>query len=89
MDYQEINAKTIDRWVSEGWEWGKPISHEEFVKARQGHWDVHLTPTKKVPHRWSGDLKGKQILCRRSSADAGLCCARCGLHRAGLFAETA
>ena len=62
MDYQEINAKTIDRWVSEGWEWGKPISHEEFVKARQGHWDVHLTPTKKVPHRWFGDLKGKKVL---------------------------
>ena len=23
--YQDINAETIDRWVSEGWEWGKPI----------------------------------------------------------------
>ena len=28
MDYQEINAATIDRWVENGWEWGQPLSHE-------------------------------------------------------------
>lgn len=22
MDYQDINAKTIDTWVRDGWEWG-------------------------------------------------------------------
>ena len=27
MDYQEINAATIDRWVEEGWEWGVPLDH--------------------------------------------------------------
>ena len=26
--YQDINKETIDRWVEEGWEWGKPVSHE-------------------------------------------------------------
>ena len=62
MDYQDINAETIDRWVDEGWEWGKPISHEDFVKAARGEWDVPLTPTKPVPHRWFGDLRGKKIL---------------------------
>ena len=62
MDYQDINAETIDRWVDEGWEWGKPISHEDFVKAVRGEWDVSLTPTKPVPHRWFGDLRGKKIL---------------------------
>lgn len=48
MDYQKINAETIDRWVEEGWEWGQPISHEEYIKARHGIWDVVLTPTKKA-----------------------------------------
>ena len=24
--YQKINAKTIDRWIEEGWEWGQPIA---------------------------------------------------------------
>ena len=62
MDYQDINAATIDRWIEEGWEWGKPISHEEYVAAVYGSWDVKLTPTKFVPHEWLGDLRGKKIL---------------------------
>ena len=62
MNYQYINAETIDRWIAEGWEWGKPISHEEYLRAVQGDWDLFLTPTKKVPHDWFGQLKGKKIL---------------------------
>ncbi len=61
-NYQDINAETIDRWIEEGWEWGKPISHEEFEAVKNGDWDVKLTPTKYVPHSWFGDLKGKKIL---------------------------
>ena len=62
MDYQEINSKTIDRWVDEGWEWGIPIDHETYLKALSGEWNVLLTPTKSVPHKWFGDLRGKKIL---------------------------
>ena len=60
--YQEINSKTIDRWVEEGWEWGVPITHEVYEKALRGDWDVVLTPTKPVPHAWFGELQGKRIL---------------------------
>ena len=62
MNYQDINAQTIDRWVEEGWEWGVPISHEVYMAAIEGKWDVVLTPTKAVPHSWFGELKGKKIL---------------------------
>lgn len=62
MKYQDINAETIDRWIAEGWEWGRPISHEEYEAALEGKWDVVLTPTGKVPHEWLGDLRGKKIL---------------------------
>ena len=62
MNYQDINAATIERWIEEGWEWGKPISHEVFLQAKEGNWDVVLTPTKNVPHHWFGDLKGKKVL---------------------------
>lgn len=62
MGYQDINAQTVDKWVREGWEWGKPISHSVYERAKRGQWDVHLTPTKPVPHAWLGDLKGKRIL---------------------------
>ena len=60
--YQDINARTIDRWIAEGWEWGQPVSHELFEKARSGEWDVLLTPQKPVPHGWFGDMKGKRVL---------------------------
>ena len=62
MDYQDINAATIDRWIEEGWEWGVPITHEQFINAKNGKWDVGLTPTKPVPHEWFGDIKGKKVL---------------------------
>lgn len=62
MNYQELNAKTIDRWIAEGWQWGIPISHEEYENAVNGKWDVVLTPTKPVPHQWFGDLRGKKVL---------------------------
>lgn len=60
--YQDINKETIDRWVEEGWEWGKPISHDAYSSAKNGEWKVFLTPTFPVPHEWLGDLKGKKIL---------------------------
>ncbi len=60
--YQEINRETIDRWIEEGWEWGTPITHQQFANAQEGKCDVLLTPTVPVPHEWFGDLKGKKIL---------------------------
>ena len=36
MNYTEINSNTIDRWVEEGWEWGKPVDHETYEKAKAG-----------------------------------------------------
>ena len=63
MSYQNINASVIDKWIKEeDWEWGKAISHEEYIKALNGDWDVKLTPVKFVPHEWFGDFKGKKLL---------------------------
>ena len=62
MNYQDMNAKTINSWCKDGWIWGRAISHEEYQNALNGQWNVFLTPTKAVPHEWFGDLKGKTIL---------------------------
>ncbi len=62
MAYQEINAAVISTWCREGWEWGRPIDHETYVRALEGQWDVFLTPTKPVPHWWLGELRGKRVL---------------------------
>ena len=62
MRYQDLNARATDSWCESGWEWGRPISHEEYEEALAGRWDVRLTPTKPVPHSWFGDLEGKRVL---------------------------
>ena len=62
MDYQEINSAVIDSWCRDGWEWGKPISHEVYLNALAGNWGVYLTPTKPVTHEWFGKLSGKKLL---------------------------
>lgn len=60
--YQDINAETINRWVSEGWEWGKPIDHETYKAATEGRWQIVLTPTKPVPRSWFPPLQGTRVL---------------------------
>ena len=63
MDYQDINAATITRWIEDGWEWGKPIDHNAYAKALAGEWDILLTPTRPVPHSWfPEDLHGLHVL---------------------------
>ncbi len=60
--YTDINAKTMDRWVDEGWQWGIPLTHDEFLAAKEGELAVLLTPTKTVPEEWFGELEGKKLL---------------------------
>ena len=61
-NYTELNAKTIDKWVDRGWEWGIPVSPEACAKARSGQWDVFLTPIRPVPKEWFLPLKDLNLL---------------------------
>ena len=36
MNYQDENARAIDRWVEQGWEWGVPVTHEAYAAAQRG-----------------------------------------------------
>lgn len=60
--YQDVNSKAFDKWVSEGWEWGIPITSEDYQNALKGNWEMKLTPTKNVPKEWFGNLRGKNVL---------------------------
>ncbi|MDR1599856.1 MAG: class I SAM-dependent methyltransferase [Oscillospiraceae bacterium] len=68
MKYTDINAETINRWADGGWEWAVPVTHEVYQAARQGKWDVLLSPNKSVPREWfgpflrDGRLDGVRIL---------------------------
>ena len=61
--YTDVNARTIDAWNREGWEWGVPLSHEAILAAAAGEWKVVLTPTKIMPRSWlPASLKGVRVL---------------------------
>lgn len=60
--YTALNAGVIDKWVEEGWEWGQPIDHDVFERAKQNDWQVLLTPTKPVPKEWFCELKDAEVL---------------------------
>ena len=60
--YTEVNSSFIDKWIEEGWEWGQPITHEIFEKAKNNEWFVLLTPTKPVPKDWFCYMKGAKVL---------------------------
>ncbi|MCL1848238.1 MAG: class I SAM-dependent methyltransferase [Clostridiales bacterium] len=55
-NYTDVNARVIDRWADNGWEWSIPITREAYADAKNGKWDVLLTPTRPVPHLWFAPL---------------------------------
>ncbi len=66
--YTLVNAKAIDDWVENGWEWGVPISKQEYQDALNGEWKMLLTPQKPVPKKWyepilkDNSFKGAKVL---------------------------
>ena len=61
--YTELNARIVDAWVESGWQWGVPISHERYLKARSGDWSMLLTPTREVPREWFfEDMRCRRVL---------------------------
>lgn len=63
LDYTKINSETWDLWASNGCEWSRPISHDDYEIAREEDFVVYLTPCIPVPHKWfGGALAGRRLL---------------------------
>ncbi|MBM6776108.1 SAM-dependent methyltransferase [Collinsella sp. An271] len=61
--YTDLNARIIDQWIADGWEWGTPISHERYLAALEGDWSMVLTPVRTVPRDWFfADMRGRRVL---------------------------
>ena len=66
MNIFEHNSRAWDKYSEMGIEWSLPVSAEEIARARGGDWEIVLTPIKKVPREWFGDVRGKRVLCLAS-----------------------
>ena len=66
MDIRDYNRLAWNKEVERGNQWTVPVSKETIAAARQGQWEIILTPTKPVPEEWFPDLKGRDVLCLAS-----------------------
>jgi len=63
---REYNRDAWDRQVESGNRWTVPVDPQTIAAARQGQWQIVLTPTKPVPAAWFPDLPGLDVLCLAS-----------------------
>jgi SAM-dependent methyltransferase len=62
-DISAYNRKAWDGLVAGGNPWTVPVTQDRVQAARQGDWQVVLTPLKPVPRDWFGELDGARVLC--------------------------
>jgi len=62
MDVTQHNRHSWNEHAKNGNPWSIPVSPEEIARARDGHWEVILTPNKQVPRDWFGEMAGKDVL---------------------------
>lgn len=62
----EHNRTAWNEEVKKGNVWTIPATKEDIVKAKNGHYEIVLTPFIPVPREWMGNIEGKNILCLAS-----------------------
>jgi len=65
-DYTDINSRTWDQWANRSSPYTIPVSHETYLQALAGQWEIYLTPCLPVPKTWFGNLRGKEVLALAS-----------------------
>lgn len=63
LDY---NRKAWNGLVEKQNRWTQPVSTDVIQKARDGQWQIVLTPSKPVPRSWFGKIRDSRILCLAS-----------------------
>lgn len=52
MSYLDYNRKAWNHLVRSGNKWTQPVSDDIIAAAKEGKWNLILTPTKSVPQSW-------------------------------------
>ncbi|PIF45430.1 methyltransferase family protein [Chryseobacterium sp. 52] len=66
FDFLRHNQSAWNKQALDQNEWSKPVSSDMIQDAKQGKWEIHLTP-KPLNKAWLGEVKGKKILCLASA----------------------
>ena len=65
VDVLAHNRTSWDRQAEQQCAWSRPVTAEEIAAARNGDWQVRLTPSP-LPAGWLDDVRGLRILCLAS-----------------------
>jgi SAM-dependent methyltransferase len=63
MNTEEHNSRAWNQLVCNMDSFTLPVSSAQIESARQGDWQIFLSPTRPVPRAWFVDLPGKHVLC--------------------------
>ncbi len=63
MSVHDHNRRAWDLNVRRGCPWSIPLSSAQISDARQGNWELFLSPDRPVPRSWLGDVAGRRVLC--------------------------
>lgn len=67
MDYTKVNQQVWDKNVDAKDIWTQPVSAEEVMKAKNGEWEIVVTPKKTIPKEWFPEtMVAKDVLCLAS-----------------------
>lgn len=61
-DIYQYNRGSWDQAARERQRWSTPVTSEELSRARGGDVQIVLTPQRKVPHDWLGELQDRDVL---------------------------
>jgi SAM-dependent methyltransferase len=64
---EELNQAAWDRYVELQNQWTIPVTPEEIARARDGQFEIKLTPWKSVPKQWFCELRKADVLCLASA----------------------
>ncbi len=66
INIRKHNREAWNRNVERGNEWTQPVGSDLIDAAREGNWQINLTPIKPVPKSWFPDIVGANVLCLAS-----------------------
>ena len=66
IDIRSHNRAAWNLAVERKSQWTLPVDAMTIEQARQGSWQIKLTPTKAVPRSWFPDFSAAEILCLAS-----------------------
>ncbi|MGD0174715.1 MAG: class I SAM-dependent methyltransferase [Anaerolineales bacterium] len=66
MDVLDHNRQAWNRQVEKGNPWTIPVDSDTIADARQGKWELYLTPIRPLPREWLPSVKGLDVLCLAS-----------------------